>query len=125
MPDLFLGVYRYGMNKISPSSRYSENNFNTSADTALSDTNIESNNMASNPEPAQLKSEGELRCDKCGRSEVPISIQYQSQEPVNTTRRENTDSKGLKKELDGLKNRMDYFDIRFGCIEKALFSKND
>ena len=125
MPDLFHGVFQYGVNKISPSSRYSENDFNSSANTALSDTNIESNVIASNPEPAQLKSEEEERCDKCGRSEIPVSIQYQSQESNNSPIKVKKDSKGLKKELDGLKTRMDYFDIRFGCIEKAIFSKKE
>ena len=129
MPDFFLGLYQYGTNRISPGSRYAENDFNDSANADLSHCQINADVMTPKPNestaPTQLNSEEEKSCDKCGRSEIPIQIKYQTLEPENSPKRENKDAKSLRKEVDGLKTRMDYFDIRFGCIEKALFSKKE
>ena len=129
VPDLFLGVYQCGMNRISPKSRYSENNLNSSDGNDLYDSQINTDvttpNLDQSTEPTQLKSEEGESCDKCGRREIPIQIKYDSHEPTDSPKRKNKNATGLKKEMEDLKTRMEYFEIRFGCIEKALFSKKE
>ena len=105
MPDLCLGVYQYGFNRISPGSRYAENDSNNSANADLSHLQINAEAMTSKPNdttaPNELKSEKQKSCDKCGRSEIPNQIEYQSQEPENSPKREYKDGKSCRKEVDG------------------------
>ena len=123
MPDFCPGVYQCGMHRISPETRCSENDFNASKN--VDSSHSQNNGDVMSTEPDQSTPEKEESCDKCGRIEIPIQIEYQAGEPENIPKRENKDSKSLKKEMDGLKTRLDYFDKRFRCIEKALFSNKD
>ena len=115
------------MNRINPNSRHSEIDLNTSANADLPRSQIHADIITPNPnestELTQVKSEEEKSYDKCDRSEIPIQIEYYSQEPENSRKSENEESKSLKEQMDKLETRMKYYDIRFGSIEKSLFSK--
>ena len=127
--EFFRGVNQCRMNRIDPNSRDSEIDLNTSANTDLPRSQINADiiprTLNESTEPNQMKSEEKESCDKCGRSEIPIPIHYHSQEPENSPKRKNKKSKSLETQMDGLETRMDYFEIRFGCIEKSLFAEKD
>ena len=117
------------MNRISTNSHHSENDFESSANEDLSNSQNTADVIAPNLDPsaesAQSKTEERESCDKCGRSEIPIQIKYESRESTASPKSKNKYEKRLTQEGDDLKIRMEYFDIRLGCIEKALFSKKD
>ena len=131
MPDLFFGIYHYGINKTSPNHRYAENDENISANTNLPRPQIRTDSVKPNvddsTERGHSKSEDEEPCDKCGRREIPIQIEYMPNRIVHSAKRGNKESnppESKNKQVDCLKTRMDYSDIRLEIIEKALFSSN-
>ena len=79
------------MNRIDPNSRDSEIDINTTANTDLPgsqiNTDIIPTNLNVSTEPDQMKTEEKKSRDQFGRSEIPIRIHYPSQAAENSLKR--------------------------------------
>ena len=88
------------MNRIDPNSRDSEIDLNISANTDLPRSQINADIIPTNlnepTEPNRMKSEEKVSYDKCGRGET---------------------------QMDGLKTRMDYLDIRLEALKNLCLLK--